>query len=270
MEPGTLTDRDLAQPVWGYEWRELMASFDVCVLRRGDSIRGKRLRIPAVDEMLEDELRANADFEAVLHDIAREVGGSALDTDGGKRSGFFVAEEAPGRLVGWLQQLRRWRAISELRERFLRDFRAAAQGRFKTLWAISSFDERAQLYALAHGGSPNRRRPAAISSLVARGLITDADPIRLCSEAFDQFIVEDLEDSLDDWRRRGQGDWWRVTWLPLVLLAGLGLLFFINSNPEAIGVIVAIGGAFIGLVPVFMSVFRTGQFVQPTFSSNDE
>jgi len=255
--------RDALQPAWGGEWSELLLKFDVGVLCDGKSRskdwKGKCSGTPEVDELLIDELDANVDFEAPLLDIAERLHGCSSLGQKGSRSGWRGFDE-----------LRRWRTASRLRERALRDFRAAAQGRFKTLWAVSSFDERAQLYALAHGGSPNMRRPAAISSLVARGLITDTDPIRLCSEAFGQFIVEDLDDSLDDWRRKGQGDWWRVTWLPLVLLAGLGLLFFINSNPEAIGVMAAIGGAFIGLVPVFMSVFRTGQFVQPTFSSNDE
>lgn len=254
--------RDVAQPAWGDEWRELIAKFDVGVLD-DDKFRSRKGRcsgIPEVDEVLMAELDANVDFEAPLLDIAERLRSCSSLGQKANRSGWR----------GFFDELRRWRTASRFRERALRDFRAAAQGRFKTLWAVSSFDERAQLYALAHGGSPNMRRPAAISSLVARGLITDTDPLRLCSEAFGQFIVEDLDDSLDDWRRKGQGDWWRVTWLPLVLLAGLGLLFFINSNPEAIGVIAAIGGAFIGLVPVFMSVFRTGQFVQPTFSSNDE
>lgn len=255
--------RDALHPAWGSEWSELLSKFDVGVLCDGKSRskdwKGKCSETPEVDEILIDELDANVDFEAPLLDIAERLHGCSSLRQKGSRSGWRGFDE-----------LRRWRTASRLRERALRDFRAAAQGRFKTLWAVSSFDERAQLYALAHGGSPNMRRPTAISSLVARGLITDTDPIRLCSEAFGQFIVEDLDDSLDDWRRKGQGDWWRVTWLPLVLLAGLGLLFFINSNPEAIGVMAAIGGAFIGLVPVFMSVFRTGQFVQPTFSSNDE
>ena len=256
--------RDVAQPAWEGEWRELLAKFDVGVLGDGESRsnggKGRCSGIPEVDEVLMAELDANVDFEAPLLDVAERLRCCSSLGQKANRPGWR----------GSFDELRRLRTASRLRERALRDFRAAAQGRFKTLWEVSSFDERAQLYALAHGGSPNMRRPTAISSLVARGLITDTDPIRLCSEAFGQFIVEDLDDSLDDWRRKGQGDWWRVTWLPLVLLAGLGLLFFINSNPEAIGVMAAIGGAFIGLVPVFMSVFRTGQFVQPTFSSNDE
>ena len=114
------------------------------------------------------------------------------------------------------------------------------------------------------------RQPAAISSLVNRGLITEEEPISLRSEAFGQFIVHHLDDSLDEWRRQGRGDWWRISWLPLVLLAGFGLLFFINSNPEAVGVIAAVGAAFIGLVPVITSLFRAGQFSQLPDSSSNE
>ena len=274
LAPGALEQDGTVRLDWGDEWRELMINFDARVLSCCDTVLDRArertwLGIRAIDKTLEDELKANADFETVLLDIARRLRRSTLDSGSGKWS-TFVAARARNRVVDWFLRLRRWRTISELRKRVLRDFRAAAQGRFKTLWAVSSFDERAQLYALAHGGSPNMRQRAAISSLVARGLITDQDPMRLCSEAFGQFIVEDLDDSLDEWRRKGQGDWWRVTWFPLVLLAGLGLLFFVNSNPETIGVIAAIGAAFVGLVPAITSVFRTGQFVQPTFSSNDE
>ena len=135
---------------------------------------------------------------------------------------------------------------------------------------MSSLDERAQLYSLAHGGSPSIRRPAALSSLVNRGLVTEEDPIQLRSEAFGQFIVYNRDDSLDDWRRKGQRDWWRAMWLPLVLFAGLGLLFFINSNPEAVSVITAIVAAFIGLVPLITSLFRIGQGGQLTVPSNND
>lgn len=255
---------DLAQPKCGDEWREMVTSFDVYVLRHDSSVREVEevlsSGIPEVDEVLKMELDANEDFGPLLCGIAEGLRSCSLSWPHARRSGWFSC----------FGRLRWWGGVSRLRERALYDICAAAQGRFKTLWAVSSFDERAQLYALAHGGSPNMRQRAAISSLVARGLITDQDPMRLCSEAFGQFIVEDLDDSLDEWRRKGQGDWWQVTWFPLVLLAGLGLLFFVNSNPETIGVIAAIGAAFVGLVPVITSVFRTGQFVQPTFSSNDE
>ena len=257
MAPGTLDDRDGMWPVWGDEWRELLSSFELQLLCWDEEVNGERYeKDPAVKEILA-EGRANADLRYVVCGVAE-----------------WLARELPDDSeFSCLNVFKRWRrakTVSELKERALRNFRAAAQSRFKALWAVSSFDERAQLYALAHGGSPNMRRPAAISSLVSRGLVTAEDPIQLSSEAFGRFIVEDLDDSLDDWRRKGHGDWWRVTWLPLVLLAGLGLLFFINSNPEAVGVIAAIGAAFIGLVPVVTSLFRVGQFGQPTVSSGDE
>ena len=267
LAPGTFEDRDLAQPVWGDEWRELMVDFEVCVLccsGRADKVRTKTSSgISEVDELLASELAVNGDMEATLLSIAKRV-----------RNCWPRLAEEDGRLGSvWPRCYKWWREVGQIsmaREEVLREIGTAAQSRFKTLWAVSSFDERAQLFALAHGGSPNMRRPAAISSLVSRGLVTDEDPIRLCSESFARFIVEDLDDSLDDWRRKGHGDWWRVTWLPLVLLAGLGLLFFVNSNPETVGVIGAIGAAFIGLVPVITSLFRVGQLGQPTVSSGDE
>ena len=252
MDPGTAGDPHGGQPVWADEWRELMEKFHVRVLcleveeerrMRRRQARAKvpvRMRAGNLGELLDRESRANVDFQDVVREIEGELGSD-----------------------GALSGLRR-------RERISQRIRGVAQARFKTLWAVSSFDERAQLYALAHGGSLNRERPAAISSLVNRGLITSTDPMELCSEAFGQFIKDDVDDSLDEWRRKGHGNWWRVTWLPLVLLAGLGLLFFINSNPDAIGVIAAIGAAFIGLVPVVASLLRVGQVVQPTVSSNDE
>ena len=263
LAPG-VEEVDVTQPKLGDEWHELITSFDVYVLRHdssvGDVEKGRWSGIPEIDELLKMELDANADFGSLLLGVAEGLRNCSLSWPHARSSGWFSC----------FGRLRRWGVVSRLRERALCDICVAAQGRFKALWAVSSFDERAQLYALAHGGSPNVRQRVAISSLVARGLITEKDPMRLRSEAFGRFIVEHLGDSLDDWRRKGQGDWWRVTWLPLVLLAGLGLLFFINANPEAIGVIAAIGAAFVGLVPVITSVFRTGQFVQPTFSPNDE
>ena len=269
MCPGTLSGRESMHPVWGDEWLELLGNFEQRLLCYGNCHQEQVCcedRSLAVKDFLA-EGQANADFQHVVREAAERLA-RALPGEHA-RSGLSVFDEWRGPLNVFMRW-RRSRDVSELKEKALRDFRGAAQSRFKVLWAVSSFDERAQLYALAHGGSPNMRRPAAISSLVSRGLVTAEDPIQLCSEAFGRFIVEDLDDSLDDWRRKGHGDWWRVTWLPLVLLAGLGLLFFINSNPEAVGVIAAIGAAFIGLVPVVTSLFRVGQFGQPTVSSGDE
>ena len=279
MCPGTLDDRDGTHPVWGNEWLELLGSFELQLLpdagegeevRCGDRNRTKDWKrwknMPAVNDFLA-EGQAHADFKHMVRKAAEMLARSLQGEPA--RSSLGVSDKWR-RFLNFFMRWQRSEDVSERKERALRDFRAAAQSRFKVLWAVSSFDERAQLYALAHGGAPNMRRPAAISSLVSRGLVTAEDPIRLRSEAFGRFIVEDLDDSLDDWRRKGHGDWWRVTWLPLVLLAGLGLLFFINSNPEAVGVIAAIGAAFIGLVPVVTSLFRVGQFGQPTVSSGDE
>lgn len=269
MCPGTLSGRDSMHPVWGDEWLELLGNFEQRLLCYGNCHQEQVCcedRSLAVKDFLA-EGQANADFQHVVREVAERLARTLPGEHA--RSGLSVFDKWRGPLNVFMR-LRRSRDVSELKEKALRDFRGAAQSRFKVLWAVSSFDERAQLYALAHGGSPNVRRPAAISSLVSRGLVTAEDPIQLCSEAFGRFIVEDLDDSLDDWRRKGHGDWWRVTWLPLVLLAGLGLLFFINSNPEAVGVIAAIGAAFIGLVPVVTSLFRVGQFGQPAVSSGDE
>ena len=151
-----------------------------------------------------------------------------------------------------------------LRDMALRRFRAGALLRFKEIWAASSYDEQLQIVALARGGAPNIRQQAAISSLANRGVITTCDPIELKSKAFEDFVNHDLaHDSLDNWRRQGHGDWWRVTWLPLVILAGLGVMFFLNSNPEALGTLGAIGAALIAFVPVVTSLFRGGQTTLP-------
>ena len=241
-----------SRPTSSDDWGRLINYFDVRVLC-GDDWSALRLeakleeleRWPTVSEALAAELMANQDLApAVRGAIGRLVGG----------------RDSP---ASQFQEV-------AIRRTALRDFRAVAQARFKTLWAASSLDERLQLTSLAHGGSLNMRRPAAISSLVNRGLVTGTDPMQLRSEAFGRFIVEDLDESLDDWRLEGRGNWWRVTWLPLVLLAGLGLLFFINSNPEAVGVIAAIGAAFIGLLPAMTSLFRAGQVVQPADGSSGD
>lgn len=254
LDPGTLDQRDSTQPMWGTEWRELLSRFQVRVLSYPGVAERERTCLSTPEQWFAHESEANVDIKVPKLQVSETRADCSC-------------ERKPWRFVCRLK--RNWRLLQD-RERILREFQAAAQSRFKTLWAVSSFDERAQLYAIAHGGSPNMRRPAAISSLVSRGLITDKDPIRLCSEAFGRFVVEDLDDSLDGWRRKGHRDWWRVTWLPLVLFSVLGLLFFINSNPEAVGGIAAIFAVFVGLVPIVTSLFRMGQFGQSAASSSDE
>ena len=240
MRPGTLDDPDDILPLGRSDWRELLHDFEVRVLHSDEADgEGEKSSLNLANVMVV-EREANSD----LKHIADEV--------------HIRMEQKGGR---------HWYSDRRLRNAALRRFRAMAQPKFKAQWAASSLDEKLQLVALARGGAPNIRQPAAVSSLANRGLITVTDPIQLRSEAFGQFIMDDLShDNLDAWRRQGHHDWWRTTWLPLVALAVLGLLFFLSSNPEAVGTLAAIGAALMGLVPVIMSVLRL-QAVQSTAAS---
>lgn len=252
LSPGTLNHSHETHPTWGNEWDDLTRDFEVRVLCRENSVNNKdqvREKRRSIKELMAAEADANRDLEHVALEVAEQVS---------------KAKEAPNRDGQ--------STCSELQDKALRQFRAAAQPKFKALWAASSWDERLQLIALARGGAPNIRQSAAISSLANRGLITDHDPIRLRSEAFGQFIKDDLtheHESLAKWRRQGHGNWWGMTWLPLVVLAGLGLLFFVNSNPEAVATLAAIGAALVGIAPVATSLFRIGQSAPSTSGSED-
>ena len=242
--PGTLDDSEEGA-VFAAEWRKLTKGYVTRLLYGGavsgwnpkewkdDALKTKRehrLWAEAV-AAIGEEVRAQRDFQVV---------------------GRAVILESKGHVS------------SELRGMVLRKFRSQVLLRFKDIWSACSNDERLQIIALARGGAPNIRQRAAISSLANRGIITEHDPIGLTSEAFGDFVNYDLaHDSLDTWRRRGHRDWWRVTWLPLVILAGLGLMFFLNSNPEAIGTLGAMFAALIAFVPVVTSLLRIGQTGMP-------
>ena len=239
MRPGTLEEPNNILLPDAKDWLNTLHEFEVRVLCgiNADS-ESKKMSTNLRADVMETEAKANRDLERMAHKVARR-----LNNENGKD----------------------WYSDPQLRDEALRQFRAMAQPKFKTQWEASSFDERLQLIALARGGNTNIRQPAAISSLANRGLITTTDPLQLRSEAFRQFIKDDLaHDKLDGWRRRGHHDWWRVTWLPLVVLAVLGLLFFLSSNPQAVGTLAAVGAASIGLIPVIMSLLRIGQTVQST------
>ena len=245
LVPGTLDVRNKEESsTWSGDWLEVLRGFDERTLCRG----GSGCKSPEAcgceasqagdgtepwEEALNSEKRAHEDLEP-LGNAIRELIGKRGDKESGLR------EVALGR------------------------FRAGAIFKFKLLWASCSYDEQLQILALARGGAPNFRQRAAISSLANRGIITTSDPIELTSEAFGDFVNHDvIHDSLDEWRRRGHRDWWRVTWLPLVILAGLGLMFFLSSNPEAIGTLGAIGAALIAFLPVVASLLRVGQTTLP-------
>ena len=237
---GTLDDTDDEAPIFGNEWVELTSGFEVRVLcergvdEQGEGIHGGKTWKTAIAL----EVRAHRDFEAL---------GSAVKTI----------------MAGVVD-----RKPFELRDMALAKFRGGALLKFKAIWSACSNDERLQIVALARGGAPNIRQQAAISSLANRGIVTTSDPIELTSKAFADFVNRDLaHDSLDEWRRRGHRDWWRVTWLPLVILAGLGLMFFLNSNPEAIGTLGAIFAALIAFVPLVTSLLRVGQSGLPIAGS---
>ena len=245
LAPGTLDVRDKEESsTWSEDWLEVVRGFDERTLCRGENGCGSPKacgceapkasdRPKPWEEALDRETRAHEDLKPLGNAI-----GELMNKRGDKESG--------------------------LREVALGRFRARAIFKFKLLWASCSYDERLQILALARGGAPNFRQRAAISSLANRGIITTSDPIELNSEAFGDFVNHDvIHDSLDEWRRRGHRDWWRVTWLPLVILAGLGLMFFLSSNPEAIGTLGAIGAALIAFLPVVASLLRVGQTTLP-------
>ena len=255
LSPGASDHSDKTHLTWSSDWDDLTRDFEVRRLCRENAGNNEaecskvREKCRCVEKVMHAEAKANRDLEHVALEVAKQIS---------------KANEAPNQDGQ--------PTCSQLRDKALRQFRAAAQPRFKALWAVSSRDERLQLIALARGGAPNIRQSAAISSLANRGLITTQDPLQLRSEAFGQFIKDVLtyeHELLAKWRRRGHGNWWGMTWLPLVVLAGLGLLFFVNSNPEAIATLAAIGAALVGIAPVATSLLRIGQSAPPTSSGED-
>ena len=263
ISPGTLEDLDENSLMRSDAWLEVTRRFEVRTLcSDGGGCKGEGGS--GCDTANEENIlwRKALRLECEEHKDYRRVAEAV-----GKVVESLYKEEdrKETRLPRNLRELRCRYRESELRDIALRKFRAGALLRFKSLWAGCSYDERLQIIALARGGAPNIRQVAAISSLANRGIITTGDPIELRSKAFGDFVNDDLtHESLDEWRRQGHRDWWRVTWLPLVILAGLGLLFFLNSNPEAVGTLGAIGAALIAFVPVIASLLRVGQTVLPT------
>ena len=253
MEPGTLDDPDNILPPAAGGLRALLRDFDVGVLCSDDAKSWSEKSSSSYEDVMKAEAMANVDLKHIADEVAHRMTKNMKETKG-MRSKLMEKKSN-----------RNWYSDARLRDKALRQFRARAQPTFKAQWAASSFDERLQLMALARGGNTNIRQSAAVSSLANRGLITTTDPLQLRSEAFRQFIMDDVaDDTLDSWRRQGHHDWWRVTWLPLVVLAVLGLLFFLSSNPEAVGTLAAVGAASIGLIPVIMSLLRMGQTFQST------
>ncbi len=120
------------------------------------------------------------------------------------------------------------------------------------------YEERLQLYALAHNGFANPTQTAVLSSLANRGLITSSGIVQLRSPAFGRFIARDLvHDALLAWRDEGHGNRWRSIWPPLVILVVLALTFFVSSTPEALAPLAVLLAAGLGAVPVVGSVIRS-------------
>lgn len=149
------------------------------------------------------------------------------------------------------------------------------QTRFARQWLASTQDERVQLYALALGGFVNQKRIAALSSLLNRGLIQVNDAktnegsaasgndkankvVALQDPEFGDYIRDNLDhDELRAWQREGHGNIWRKIWPPLTAVAVLALLFFLNANLEALGILLALLGATVGAAPVAISLARS-------------
>lgn len=154
-------------------------------------------------------------------------------------------------------------------------YAVAKEARFSRQWLASTQDERVQLYALAGGGFVNQKRVAVLSSLLNRGLVEVKDArtiesdkcegegkankvVALRDPEFGDYIRDNLDhDELKAWQREGHGSIWRKIWPPLTAIAVLALLFFLNANPEALGILLALLGATVGAVPIAISLARS-------------
>ena len=141
----------------------------------------------------------------------------------------------------------------------------AEEARFGRQWLVSTWEERVQLYVLARGGFANQNRAAVLSSLLNRGLVKiegsesrrGGKRITLRSAEFGDYIRNSLShDELKAWQRAGHSNRWRKIWPPLTTIAVLALLFFLNANPEALAVLVALLGASVGAAPIAISLAR--------------
>ena len=148
----------------------------------------------------------------------------------------------------------------DARARAVTTFRKSAASCLNRIWSESTHDERLQLYALANGGVVDSRRTAALSSLVNRGILVedrDTGGIRLCSDAFGEFVEHDIDHSeLTAWRKEGDGGAWRFIWPPLAIGAALGLAFLALANPEMRATLLT---TLLGLAPAALPFLRGGQ-----------
>jgi len=153
---------------------------------------------------------------------------------------------------------------SEDREDAVAQLPKGAATCFNQLWTESTRDERLQLYALARGGAVNARRSAALSSLFNRGIVCE-DPatgvVRVCSEAFREFVEHDVDHrELNAWRRE-RGGVWRLIWPPVVIGGALGLAFLVMANPEMAALVLT---TLVALLPVALPLLGAGRSAGPT------
>lgn len=114
------------------------------------------------------------------------------------------------------------------------------------------------MYSLAKNGVVNAREVSAVSSLATRGIITEEGVIKLRSRAFKHYVALKSHDSLLEWRTAGRHNLWRLIWPPAAVLAVLALVFFVNANPEVIAIMLALGGALLGIAPAISSLIKPG------------
>ena len=235
-------------------WSRLLSGFELRVVREtkdeveqsfaegwkkttAEALRPEDER-DVVVQLMRTEAVANPDLADLAVDVASEV-------------------RMPGP-----QASRQAQADEDRREEALRRFQARAEAHFNMLWTQSTLDERLQLHTFALGGLVNRRRHAALASLVQRGLVHNVDGVvRLRSTAFGDFIAHDLVHvDLIAWQKEGPGGVWKMIWPPVAIGAVLALVFFFQSNPEMLSTLLTIALAFL---PVAVSLFRGQQAAEP-------
>ena len=144
----------------------------------------------------------------------------------------------------------------------IEDLRVAFQTANGTVQAVDgvslSVEPGETVAVVGESGSGKSVTALSVLRLFGRGdRVTTEGAVRLKSAAFSRFIVKDLHhDSLLQWRDAEHGNIWRSIWPPILLVSILSLAFFVSSTPEALGPLVAILAASLGIVPVIGSVIR--------------
>lgn len=147
----------------------------------------------------------------------------------------------------------RWDRIVD----FVRD---AAEPYYRSIWELSSREERLVLVQLAQAGLINPKRAEIVRHLARRGLVVMNPHFRIMNESFAKFVADaEPQERITEWERSSTGMSWARLGTPLYALAAIVIAILLFTEQAAFTNVLAIATGAAGTIGTLRNLYATAK-----------